>query len=218
MRKNASSPVLKVARRADLPSPLLLRLRPHGRAAVRVLDKAGAPAVGVTVKTFAMGAVPDAEAVSNAEGIAFFEPQGTWLSLYAREALAEDATLCSEGSGFRGFTLAHNVASPEAVDALLDQAVSAGAVLVKPGQKFTYLEVIRSYPIKWRQPSSQNMVEAIESFDFVNSCSIRSLLNDTNSCRVTSCIGTNLTGVALGDIITSRTKSYFLFDLFNDIG
>ena len=38
------------------------------------------------------------------EGIAFFETRGTWLSLYPREALAEDATVSAEGSGFRGFT------------------------------------------------------------------------------------------------------------------
>jgi hypothetical protein len=69
------------------------------------------------------------------EGIAFFETRGTWLSLYPREALAQDATVSSEGSGFRGFSLAHNVESPEAVDRVLEQAVSAGAELLKPGQK-----------------------------------------------------------------------------------
>ena len=68
------------------------------------------------------------------EGVAFFEMRGMWLSLYAREALAEDATVSPGGSGFRGFTLAHNVRSPEAVDRLLAEAVAAGATLVKPGQ------------------------------------------------------------------------------------
>ena len=68
------------------------------------------------------------------ESVAFFEMRGMWLSLYAREALAEDATVSPEGSGFRGFTLAHNVRSPEAVDRLLAEAVAAGATLVKPGQ------------------------------------------------------------------------------------
>ena len=42
------------------------------------------------------------------DGIAFFETSGTRLSLYPREALAEDAQVSAEGSGFRGFTLAHN--------------------------------------------------------------------------------------------------------------
>ncbi len=69
------------------------------------------------------------------EGIAFFETRGTWLSLYPRAALAEDAQVPVEGSGFRGFALAHNVASPEEVDGTLQQAVAAGATLVKPGQK-----------------------------------------------------------------------------------
>jgi hypothetical protein len=69
------------------------------------------------------------------ESVAFFEMRGMWLSLYAREALAEDAAVSPEGSGFRGFTLAHNVRSPEAVDRLLADAVAAGATLVKPGQK-----------------------------------------------------------------------------------
>lgn len=69
------------------------------------------------------------------ESVAFFEMRGMWLSLYARDALAEDAGVLPEGSGFRGFTLAHNVRSPEAVDLLLADAVAAGATLVKPGQK-----------------------------------------------------------------------------------
>jgi catechol 2,3-dioxygenase-like lactoylglutathione lyase family enzyme len=64
--------------------------------------------------------------------IAFFLTRGTWLSLYPWEELAEDATIPAEGSGFRGFTLAHNVRSPEEADALLAQAQAAGAKLVKP--------------------------------------------------------------------------------------
>ena len=69
------------------------------------------------------------------DGIAFFETSGTWLSLYPRESLAEDAHVSPEGSGFRGFTLAHNVGTPEDVDRALQEAVTAGATLVKPGQK-----------------------------------------------------------------------------------
>ncbi len=69
------------------------------------------------------------------EGIAFFETTGTMLSLYPREQLAEDITIAPEGSGFQGFALAHNVASPEDVDRTLEEAVTAGAELVKAGQK-----------------------------------------------------------------------------------
>jgi len=65
-------------------------------------------------------------------GITFLETSGTWLALYPREALAADATVPAEGSGFRGVTLAHNVASREAVDAVLAEAEAAGATLVKP--------------------------------------------------------------------------------------
>jgi len=66
--------------------------------------------------------------------IAFFDTEGTTLALYPRVLLAEDATVSSEGEGFEGVTLAHNVADESAVDALLADAEAAGAELVKPGQ------------------------------------------------------------------------------------
>lgn len=69
------------------------------------------------------------------EGIAFFETNGTWLSVYTRDKLAEDALTDPAGSGFRGFTLAHNVRTEEEVDAVLAEAVAAGATLVKEAQK-----------------------------------------------------------------------------------
>lgn len=40
--------------------------------------------------------------------VTFFEMGKTWLALWARESLAEDAAVPSEGSGFRSFSLAHN--------------------------------------------------------------------------------------------------------------
>lgn len=67
--------------------------------------------------------------------VAFFTLNGSWLGLYGYDALADDATVLAEGSGFRGVTLAHNVFSEDEVDAVLVQAVTAGATLVKPGQK-----------------------------------------------------------------------------------
>lgn len=69
------------------------------------------------------------------EGIAFFELRGTQLALYPIEGLAEDAQVPAEGRGFKGFSLAHNVNSPELVDRVLQEAVDAGATLVKPGQE-----------------------------------------------------------------------------------
>ena len=71
---------------------------------------------------------------NESESIAFFDMSGTMLALYPRDELAEDITISPEGTGFQGFTLAHNVASPEEVDMTLAEAVAAGAELVKPGQ------------------------------------------------------------------------------------
>jgi len=67
--------------------------------------------------------------------VAFFALNGSWLGLYGRESLAEDATVSSEGSGFPGFALSHNVVSESEVDQTIEQAVSAGATVVKPAQK-----------------------------------------------------------------------------------
>lgn len=66
--------------------------------------------------------------------IAFFTLNGTWLGLYSRESLAEDAQVPAAGSGFEGFSLSHNVASENEVDAVMAQAVAAGATLVKKPQ------------------------------------------------------------------------------------
>lgn len=67
--------------------------------------------------------------------VAFFTLNGTWLALYPRHLLAEDATVPASGTGFAGFTIAHNVNTEAEVDAVLQLAVNAGATLVKPGQK-----------------------------------------------------------------------------------
>jgi catechol 2,3-dioxygenase-like lactoylglutathione lyase family enzyme len=64
------------------------------------------------------------------EAIVFFHTRGVVLALYPRQLLAEDANLVN-GHGFGGITLAHNVESKAAVDAVLTQAVAAGATLIK---------------------------------------------------------------------------------------
>lgn len=66
--------------------------------------------------------------------VAFFPLNGTWLALYSREALADDAGMPAEGSGFAGFALAHNVYSRDEVDQVIAQAVAAGARLVRPAK------------------------------------------------------------------------------------
>ncbi len=51
--------------------------------------------------------------------VSFFDMGDLCLALYSRSQLAADAGLSGEGAGFAGFSLAHNVASVEEVDALL---------------------------------------------------------------------------------------------------
>ena len=66
--------------------------------------------------------------------VVFFTLNGSWLGLTAHDALA-DAMTSSAGSGFNGFTLAHNVAPETEVDQIIEQAKSAGATLSKAAQK-----------------------------------------------------------------------------------
>ncbi len=68
------------------------------------------------------------------QGIVFFKLEGTWLSLYPKEKLAEDLGMPTEGSGFSGVTLAHNVNTKAEVDAVVQLAVTAGAMLIKKPQ------------------------------------------------------------------------------------
>lgn len=63
--------------------------------------------------------------------VAFFTLNGTWLGLFGREALAEDATISPDGQGFNAFALAHKVESVVEVDAVVQQAATAGATIVK---------------------------------------------------------------------------------------
>jgi len=67
--------------------------------------------------------------------VAFFTLDGTWLGLYGRQALAEDATVSPQGNGFEAFAIAHNVHSEAEVDDVMRQALEAGATLVKRPQK-----------------------------------------------------------------------------------
>lgn len=75
------------------------------------------------------------ESPASQEAIAFFQAGSVAFALFQREALAEDAAVSPVGSGFPGFTLAHNVPSEAAVIATLDEAVAVGATLVRPADK-----------------------------------------------------------------------------------
>jgi predicted lactoylglutathione lyase len=70
-----------------------------------------------------------------AERVAFFQMGGIVLALFGREDLAKDAGIPVEGSGFSGVAFAHNTRSRDEVDAVLAEAVGAGARLVKPAQE-----------------------------------------------------------------------------------
>lgn len=101
--------------------------------------------------------------------VAFFTLNGTWLGLYGREALAEDAKVSSEGSGFESFTLAHNVHSEKEVDEVVAQAIGAGATLLKEPQKVSWggysgyfkdpdghLWEVAHNPLFWVGPTDEN--------------------------------------------------------------
>lgn len=62
-----------------------------------------------------------------------FHLAGAFLGLYPIDALAEDAGTTDDrpAGSFRGVTLSINVESRDAVDAALDEARRAGAVVVK---------------------------------------------------------------------------------------
>jgi catechol 2,3-dioxygenase-like lactoylglutathione lyase family enzyme len=66
------------------------------------------------------------------DDVAFFRAGGTVVALWDRAKLAED-TAVEDGGAWGGVTLAHNVRSPEEVDAVLIEAGAAGAEIARPG-------------------------------------------------------------------------------------
>jgi catechol 2,3-dioxygenase-like lactoylglutathione lyase family enzyme len=65
-----------------------------------------------------------------AEGVVFFQAGGMVVGLWSREELAADSGVADPG-GWGGITLAHNVASPAAVDAVIEEARAAGATIAR---------------------------------------------------------------------------------------
>ena len=58
----------------------------------------------------------------------------TSLSLYARSALAADAGVDQDGSGFTGVVFSYIVAAAEQVDEVLAKAERGGGTVVRPAQ------------------------------------------------------------------------------------
>jgi predicted lactoylglutathione lyase len=73
--------------------------------------------------------------MAKAEDVVFFQALGIALALYPRHELAKDANISSEGRGFCGISLAYNARSRKEVDAVLAEAETAGAKLLKPAQE-----------------------------------------------------------------------------------
>jgi catechol 2,3-dioxygenase-like lactoylglutathione lyase family enzyme len=66
------------------------------------------------------------------DDVVFFQAGGMVVALWDREKLAEDSGVEDTG-GWGGITLAHNVRSPEDVDAVLAEAERAGATIARAG-------------------------------------------------------------------------------------
>ena len=62
---------------------------------------------------------------------AFFQANGVVVVLWAREKLAEDTGVVDDGARWSGVTLAHNVASRQEVNDVIDAARRAGAEITR---------------------------------------------------------------------------------------
>lgn len=69
-------------------------------------------------------------------GITWFRTAATWIGLFGRQALAEDVGVpAAPAPGFAAVTLALNFNDEAGVDAALEEAVTAGASLVKAAER-----------------------------------------------------------------------------------
>lgn len=86
-------------------------------------DGLGLKTDGIVGKEFEYGAV------------AFFDLQaGVKLALWPRKSICHDTGLPFDAPSPTGLTLGHNVSSVAEVDAVIDEALKAGATIVKPAQ------------------------------------------------------------------------------------
>lgn len=67
--------------------------------------------------------------------VAFFQVGSIVFALFGRDSLADDAKMSPVGAGFPGFSISHNVGSESEVESTLQEAVTAGGQLVRPGEK-----------------------------------------------------------------------------------
>lgn len=67
--------------------------------------------------------------------VAFFDLHaGLKLAIWPRKSIAHDTGITSGQPSATEFTIGHNVASKNEVDAVMEQARQAGALIVKPAQ------------------------------------------------------------------------------------
>lgn len=72
---------------------------------------------------------------NSSDDVVFFQmPGGLVFALFPLEELAKDAGIPNNGSGFRGFSLAHNVHEQHEVAQVLELAEQAGGTILKPAQ------------------------------------------------------------------------------------
>jgi uncharacterized glyoxalase superfamily protein PhnB len=69
------------------------------------------------------------------DDVSFFQLGGVALSVFGREALAEDAKMSSDARGFSGISLAINLESEPEVDRVAAEWVSCGGTLVKQPER-----------------------------------------------------------------------------------
>ena len=74
---------------------------------------------------------------STNKGIIFYQMNGFRLSLYPQDLLADDAGLKSTGSGFRSFTLSHNLRSEKEVDDLITELRKTGLRSLRSLKKYS---------------------------------------------------------------------------------
>ena len=75
-------------------------------------------------------------AVLNVEETVFFQAGDLVVTLWGRDKLAADSGV-TDGGGWGGVTLAHNVSSPAHVDSVIEEARSAGARIARePSETF----------------------------------------------------------------------------------